>query len=127
MAYLGICFFLKRQSRIVLQKETTVPMNSSENDRRQEREDKMERKIFTTSFFIALFLILSLIPYFVITIVEIRCESCSGQDWFLALKESSIVFLHLNSVFNPFLSSFRIKELKRTCAIVLGLNETSPN
>ena len=127
MAYLGIFFFLKRQSRIVLQKETTVPMDSSENDRRQEREDKMERKIFTTSFLIVLFLILSLIPYFVITIVEIRCESCSGQDWFLALKESSIVFLHLNSVFNPFLSSFRINELKRSCAIVLGLNETSPD
>ena len=127
MAYLGIFFFLKRQSRIVLQKQTTVPMASSENDRRQEREDKMERKIFTTSFLIVLFLILSLIPYFVMTIIEIRCKSCSGQDWFLALKESSIVFLHLNSVFNPFLSSFRINELKRSCAIVLGLNETSPD
>ena len=131
MAYLGIFFFLKRQSRIVFKKQTTVPMDSLENDRRQEREEKMERNIFTTSFLIVLFLILSLIPYFVITIVEIRCESCSGQDWFLALKESSIVFLHLNSVFNPFLSSFRISELKRSCAIVLGLqrqvNDTSPN
>ena len=127
IAYLGIFFFLKRRSRIVLQKQTTVPMDSSQNDSRQERKDKMERKIFTTSFLILLFLILSLIPYFAITMVEIRCESCSGQHWFLASKESSIAFLHLNSVFNPFLASFRINELKRSCAIVLGLNETTPN
>ena len=131
IAYLGIFFFLKRESRIVLQKQITVPMGPSLNDRRQEREGKMERKISTTSFLILLFLILSLIPYFTITIVEIHCENCSGQNWFLALKESCIAFLHLNSVINPFLASFRISELKRSCAIVLGLqrqlNETSPN
>ena len=131
IAYLGIFFFLKRESRIVHQTQITVPMGSSLNDRRQEREGKMERKISTTSFLIVLFLILSLIPYFTITIVEIHCESCSEQNWLLALKESCIAFLHLNSVINPFLASFRVSELKRSCAIVLGLqrqlNETSPN
>ena len=121
IAYLRIFFFLIKQSRIVLQKRITVPMGSSLNDRRQERERKMERKIATTSFVIVLFLILSLIPYFTITNVEIHCESCSGENWFLALKESCIAFLHLNSVINPFLASFRISELKRSCAIVLGL------
>ena len=131
IAYLGIFFFLKKQSRIVRQKQITVPIGSSLNDRRHEREGKMERKISTTSFLILLFLIISLIPYFTITIVEIHCGSCSKQNWFLALKESFIVFLHLNSVINPFLASFRINELKRSCAIVLGLqrqaNETSSN
>ena len=131
MAYLGIFFFLKKQSRIVRRKQITMGMGSSLNDRRQERKRKMERKFATTSFLILLFLILSLIPYFTMTIVEIYCESCSGQHWFLVLKESCIVFLHFNSVFNPFLASFRIRELKRSCAIVLGLqrqvNETSPN
>ena len=120
IAYLGIFFFLRKQSRIVRPKQITVPINSSLNDRRQERERKMERKICTTSFLILLFLILSLIPYFTITIVEIHCGSCSKQNWFLALKESCIAFLHLNSVINPFLSSFRINELKKSCAIVLG-------
>ena len=115
-----IFLFLKKQSRIVRQKQITVAMSSSLNERRQEREGKMERKFATTSFLILLFLILSLIPYFMIATVEIHCESCSGQDWFLAVKESCIVFL-LNSVINPFLASFRISELKRSCAIVLGL------
>ena len=36
-------------------------------------------------------------------------------------RQVGIVFLHLNSVINPFLASFRISELKRSCAIVLGL------
>ena len=131
IAYLGIFFFLKRQSRIVLQKQMTVPTGSSLNDRRQEREGKMERKISTTSFLIVLFLILSLIPYFTITIVGIHCENCSKQRWFLALKESCIVFLCLNSVINPFLASFRINKLKRSCMIVLGFQrqdvETTPS
>jgi len=60
MAYLGIFFFLKKQSRIVRQEHTTVPMSSSLNERRQEREGKMERKFATTSFLILLFLIISL-------------------------------------------------------------------
>ena len=131
MAHLAIFFFLKKQSRIVRQEHTTVPMSSSLNERRQEREDKMERKFATTSFLILLFLILSLIPYFTITIVEIHCESCSEQKLFLALKESCVVFLYLNSFVNPFLTSFRINELKKSCAIVLGLerqvNGTSRN
>ena len=131
MAHLAIFFFLKKQSRIVRQEDTTVPMSSSLNERRQEREGKMERKFATTSFLILLFLILSLIPYFTITTVEIHCESCAEQKLFLALKESCVVFLYLNSFVNPFLASFRINELKKSCAIVLGLerqvNETSPN
>ena len=119
IAYLGIFFSLKKQSRIVRQKQITVPMGSSLNDRRQERKRKMESKFAMTSFLIILFLILSLIPYFTITIVGIHCESCSEQHWFLALKESSIPFVFLNSVVNPFLASFRINELKRSCMIVL--------
>ena len=120
-AYLGIFLFLKKQSRIVRQNQITVPMDSSINERRQEREGKMERKFATTSFLIVLFLILSLIPFFTISTVKIHCGNCSGQHWFLALKESCVVFLFLNSVINPFLASFRISELKRSCAIVLGL------
>ena len=131
MAHLAIFFFLKKQSRIVRQRQITVPISSSLNERRQEREGKMERKFTTTSFLILLFLIFSLIPYFTIATVEIHCESCSEQNWFLALKQSCIVFLYLNSFINPFLASFCINKLKRSCAIVLGLerqvNETSPN
>ena len=127
MAYLAIFVFLKKQSRIVRRKQITVPMSSSLNERRQERDGKMERKFATTSFLILLFLIFSLIPYFSITTVEINCESCSPQNWFLALKESCVVFLLLNSVINPFLASCRINELKKSCAIVLGWNETSLN
>ncbi|XP_044181901.1 G-protein coupled receptor 26-like [Acropora millepora] len=127
MAYLAIFFFLKKQSRIVRQQQITVPMGSSLNERRQEREGKMERKFATTSFVILVFLIVSLIPYFTITIVEIHCESCSQQNWFLVVRESCIVFLFLNSFINPFLASFRTNELKKSCAIVLGWNETSSN
>ena len=52
MTYLGIFFFLEKQSRIVRRKQITMGMGSLLNDRLEERKRKMERKFATTSFLI---------------------------------------------------------------------------
>ncbi|XP_068681122.1 melanocortin receptor 4-like [Montipora foliosa] len=122
VAYLGIFFSVKKQSRIFSEKQKAMPSNTTLNDIRRERKAKMERKLAVTSFFILLVLILSLIPYFAVILVDIYCESCGKKNWFLALKESCIVFLFVNSVANPFLATFRISELKKTCRIVCGFS-----
>ena len=83
---------------------------------------KKERKLAITSFFILLFLVISLVPYFVAIIIEVNCHSCGKQNWFFALREWCVVFLFLNSTVNPFLTSFRIKDLKKSVRIVLGLS-----
>ena len=81
----------------------------------------MERKFATASFFILLFLILSLVPYFVAVIIEINCLSCGTQNWFFTFRELCVLFLFLNSAVNPFLTTFRINGLKRSIRIVLRL------
>ncbi|KAJ7382492.1 hypothetical protein OS493_034653 [Desmophyllum pertusum] len=92
---------------------------------RQLKIAQMERKFATTSFFILLFLILSLVPYFVAIIIEANCLVCRGQKWLFVLKESSVIFLFLNSTVNPLLTTFRINGLKHSVKIVLRLRRQS--
>ena len=83
---------------------------------------KKEKKLAITSFLILLFLVISLVPLFVTIIIEVNCHSRGKQNWCFALRESCIAFLFLNSTINPFLTAFRIKDLKKSVRIVLGLS-----
>ena len=122
LAYLGIFFILKKRARIDFQRQEAMPANSALHDMRRLKMAQTERKFVTTSFFILLFIILSLIPYFVAIIIEVNCYDCGEQKWFLALRESCVVFLFLNSFVNPFLTALRINELKQSVGIVLHLS-----
>ena len=122
LCYLGIFLVLRKQSsRVVFQGRTALPGNPTLNEMRREKRAQIERKFTTTSFFILLFLILSLIPYFVAIIIAANCESCDKQKWHFAFIESCVVFLFLNSAVNPFVATFRINELKTSVKIVLRL------
>ena len=125
LAYIGIFFVLKKRSRVDFQRQTSLPSNPTLLDRRRLKTAQMERKIATTSFLILLFLIMSLIPYFVAILLEANCDGCRGQKWLFALRESLSIVLFLNSVVNPFLTAFRINELKHSVKIVLGLRKQS--
>ena len=81
-----------------------------------------ERKLALTSFFILLFLVLSLVPYFVAIIIEVNCHSWGKQNWFFPLRESCVVFLFFNSTVNSFFMALRIEDLKKSVTIVLGLS-----
>ncbi|KAJ7382491.1 hypothetical protein OS493_034652 [Desmophyllum pertusum] len=121
LAYLGIFVALKKRSRVDLQRQSITARNSRLRNMRQLKIAQMERKFATTSFFILLFLILSLVPYFVAVIIEANCSICRGQKWLFVLKESSVIFLFLNSTVNPLLTIFRINGLKHSVKIVLRL------
>ena len=122
LAYLGIFYFLKKQSWVSLQNQPTLSNNTALHNRRREAMAIKERKLAITSFFILLFLVISLVPYFVAILIEVNCHSCGKQNWFFALRESCVVFLFLNSIANPFLMTFRINDLKKSVRIVLGLS-----
>ena len=120
LCYLGMFFVLRKQSfRIGFQRQTALPSNLTLQDMRRVKRAQMERKFATTSFFILICLILSLTPYFVAIIIATHCASCGEQNWFFVLVEASVAFLFLNSAANPFLTTFRINELKKSVKIVL--------
>ncbi|XP_073250446.1 melanocyte-stimulating hormone receptor-like [Porites lutea] len=126
LCYLGMFFVLRKQSsRIGLQRQTAfaTPGNLTLQDMRRVKRAQMERKFATTSFFILACLILSLTPYFVAIIIAAHCASCGEQNWFFVLVEASVTFLFLNSAANPFLTAFRINELKKSVKIVLHVTQ----
>lgn len=123
LAYMGIFFVFRKRSRVDFQRQTSMLSNQTLHDRRRLKNAQTERKLAATSFLIVLFLIISLIPYFVAIILETNCDSCFGQQWLFALRESLTAVLLLNSAVNPILTSFRINELKNSVKIVLRLRK----
>ena len=128
LAYFGIFLCLKKRARADQQRQSSMPSNQTLDDMRRISIAKRERKFSITCFLILIFLILSLIPYFVAILIYANCYDCRGQKWLLVLRESSVAFLFVNSFVNPFLTTFRINELKQSVKIVfLRRNEDNVN
>ena len=121
LAYLGIFTVLRKRSRVDFQRQSSVPTNMALQVMRQRNVAQMERRFATISFTILLVLVCSLVPYFAAVLLEANCSGCRGQTWLIVLRESTVVFLCLNSTVNPFLTTFRINELKESVKIVLRL------
>ena len=60
LAYLGIFYFLRKQSRVSLQNQPTLFNNTALHSRRREAMAINKRKLAITSFFILLFLVISI-------------------------------------------------------------------
>ena len=114
LAYFGIFLRLKKRARVDLQRQSSMPCNPTLQDMRRVNIAKKEQKFAITCFLILIFLIISLIPYFVAILVDANCYDCRGQKWLFVLRESSVAFLFVNSFVNPFLTTFRINELKQS-------------
>ena len=105
LSHLGIFFVLRKRARVDFQRREANSTNAHLGDMRAITRVKREWKFVTTPFLILLFLIISLIPYFASILVEADCSGCRGQKWLIALRESSVVFLFLNSTVNPLLQT----------------------
>ena len=75
LAYFGIFFFLKKRSRVDLQRQTISTRNPTLYDLRCLRIALSQRKFATTSFCILLFLIISIFPYFLVGSLEAKCRT----------------------------------------------------
>ena len=134
LSHLGIFFVLRKRTRVDFHRREANSTNAHLSDMRTCHANsthahlsdmrtitrvKRERKFVTTPFLSLLFLIISLIPYFASILVEANCSGCRGKKWLIVLRESSVVFLFLNSTVNPLLTTFRINELKHSLRIVI--------
>ncbi|XP_078382411.1 uncharacterized protein LOC144665111 [Oculina patagonica] len=123
LAYMGMFFFLRKRAQEDFKRQALMARNAQLHDKQRLRKAQMERKFATTSFFILLFLMLSMIPYFIVSALEAECYGCQDRKWFLVFKESCFLSLFLNSVLYPFLTAFRINNLNRSVKIVLCLRQ----
>ena len=119
LTYFGIFLFLRKRARVHSHRQTlNPPSNPTLDDMRRLNMAKKERRFAITSFLILIFLIIPLIPYFVFILIDANCYNCRDQKWYFALRELSVAFLFVNSLVNPFLTTFRIKELKQSVLIM---------
>lgn len=79
LSYSAIFFFLKKRARVVLRTQMIVAGNSTLCDIQRIKIAKMEKKIAPFSFLILFLLIISLIPYFVVTLLDEKCNSCGEK------------------------------------------------
>ena len=79
LPYFGIFFFLKKGSRVDVQRQTISTRNPPLYDLRYLGIAQSERKFVTTSFCILLFLIILIIPYFLVCSLEAKCRNCRNQ------------------------------------------------
>ena len=122
MAYTGIFITLRKsRSRVDLQRQSSISENPVLSDTQK------QHRCATTSFLILICLITCLVPYFVVVLIKANCDSCHDQKWLLILRVTSEIFLNVNSAVNPILTTFRLKELKRSIEVVLCGRENINN
>ncbi|XP_078354387.1 uncharacterized protein LOC144638992, partial [Oculina patagonica] len=81
LCYVGIFLSFRKRSRVDFQRQALESINPTLHDLRRLHNAKKERKISTTSFFILIFLIISLIPYFIAILIDANCNHCGSQEW----------------------------------------------
>ena len=78
------------------------------------RNLKREKESAFTAFLILLALVLTQIPYFVVTVVESNCESCLATSWYFVSKKFADFLLCVSSIANPFLYGWRVKQFRHS-------------
>lgn len=75
---------------------------------------KREKEFAFTAFLILLALVLTQIPYFVVTVIESNCESCLVTSWYFVTKKFADFLLCVSSIANPFLYGWRVKQFRHS-------------
>ena len=84
------------------------------------RNLKREKEFALTTFLILLALVLTQIPYLVVTKITSTCNSCVGTSWFFVSKKFSDFLLCVSSVVNPVLYGWRVKQFRSSLVVIFN-------
>ena len=88
-----------------------IPGRKAEQHRRNLQREK---EFAFTTFLILLVLVLTQIPYLVLTKIKSNCESCLESSWFFVTNKFSDFLLCVSSIANPFLYGWRVKQFRNS-------------
>ena len=71
-----------------------------------------EREFAFTAFLILVVLVLTQIPYLVITTIGANCKSCQDTSWYFVCHKFSDFLLCGSAIGNPFLYGWRVKQFR---------------
>lgn len=105
----GLIFFIirKRMNSFPGAEET-----SSQKSEQQLKNLKREKEFALTAFLILLVLVLTQIPYLVMTTIEANCESCQETSWYFVSHKFADFLLCGSAIANPFLYGWRVKQFQ---------------
>lgn len=95
-------------------------MNSDASDSAVSANEKrfdIDKQFAFTAILIVLFLFISHLPYYIITLVEVHCTHCEGI-WLVSCRRILLPFLYINAACNPFTYTFRIRQCRRSLKLL---------
>ena len=105
-----VIYLIIRKRRKLFPREE-IPGRKAEQHRRNLQREK---EFALTTFLILLVLVLTQIPYLVLTKIESNCESCLESSWFFVTNKFSDFLLCVSSIANPFLYGWRVKQFRNS-------------
>ena len=72
------------------------------------KSEKLQIELMKTAMLIIFVFVLSLVPFWSLTIIGRYCKSCKQEKWYIASYRFSIPVLYSKSAFNPILYAWRM-------------------
>ena len=105
--YCVVFLMIRKRRKLFPGEETT-----SQKGEHHLKNLKRERELAFTAFLILLVLVLTQIPYLVLTTIKSNCEKCLKTTWYFVSHRFSDFLLCLSSIANPFLYGWRMKQFR---------------
>ena len=119
--YLFIYLILRKRRKVF-----PVGDETSQKDEEQIRRLNSEKELSFTAFLILLALVITQIPYLVMTVVEANCQSCTETTWFFVCHKFADFLLCLSAIANPYLYGWRVKQSRDSLMAVFCRSRLEP-
>lgn len=103
-----VIYVIIRKRRQLFPGEETSSQKTEQNLRHLKRE----KEFAFTAFLILIVLVLTQIPYLVMTSIEAYCERCLETTWYFVSHKFSDFLLCGSAIANPFLYGWRVKQFR---------------
>ena len=104
----GVLHILRRHRR------PSCSRNSNSKDKHSSVANEHRFDITFTAILIVLLLLISLAPYYIMTLIEFHCSHCVESTWYVPCRQISLLFRFVHCACNPFTYSFRIREFRQS-------------
>ena len=121
MIYLFIYLIFRKR-----RKAFPVGTETSQKNEKRLRHLNREKELAFTAFLILLALVITQIPYLVMTVIEANCQRCTETTWFFVCHKFADFLLCLSAIANSYLYGWRVKQSRDSLMAVFCRSRLEP-